>query len=178
MNVGLSLMRRVPPAVARGRILSALADATARAAGVAAPRLRGSGKIQCEQYALFSRARASEALARGTADGLATALRREAWALGDRLRALAGIATVADGLAVAARLYALIGIELQADPDGRIHVSRCCFSRFYSPTVCGVMSAMDEGVLAGLTGEGRLSFTQRITEGHPACTGRFEWGGP
>jgi hypothetical protein len=171
-------MRRVPPAVAMGRVLSALADATARAAGVPAPRLRGSGEIQCEQYALFSRACVTEALARGTAGELTHALRGEAWALGDRLRALAGIATVTEGLAVAARLYALIGIEFQADPDGRIHVSRCCFSRFYSPTVCGVMSAMDEGVLAGLTGEGRLSFTRRITEGHPACTGRFAWCGP
>jgi hypothetical protein len=38
------------------------------------------------------------------------------------------------------------------------------------------MSASDAGLLAGLTGGGRLTFTERISAGAPACIATLQQG--
>ena len=178
MSVRSALLRRLPPSAVREKVITTLADTTARAAGVPPPRLSGPDVQRCEQYARFSGDLAAEAIARGTVGDLTAALRREAQAAGGRLRAMLGLATAVEGFDLASRLYAAIDIDLRVDAGGGILVTRCGMSRFYTPEICTVMSAMDEGVLAGLAGEGRLSFTRRITEGHPMCIARFIVGAP
>ena len=37
----------------------------------------------------------------------------------------------------------------------------------------GLVSGLDEGLLAGLAGDGRLVFTERLTEGADRCRARF-----
>jgi hypothetical protein len=74
----------------------------------------------------------------------------------------------------AARLaYRAIGIDFEGDTCGGITINRCFFSQAYTPTVCQVMSALDAGLLAGLSGGSRLVFTERITEGYPWCRARL-----
>ena len=89
--------------------------------------------------------------------------------LGRRVRLALGVRTTADALDVAHRLYGLIGIDLTGDDRGQVVVGRCAFAARYSPDVCRVMSASDAGLLSGLTDGGRLTFTDRITSGAPAC---------
>ena len=52
-------------------------------------------------------------------------------------------------------------------------VHDCFFSTEYSPEVCCLMCAVDDGIAAGISGGGGLSFTRRLTEGCPECRGRF-----
>lgn len=67
------------------------------------------------------------------------------------------------------RLYQGIGIEMNGLLPGDVIVSRCFFSRHYSPAICATASLMDAGVICGLYGGGHFHFTERITEGHEAC---------
>jgi hypothetical protein len=89
--------------------------------------------------------------------------------LGRRVRRGLGVRTRAEALEVARRLYGIVDIDLAGDDRGRIVVARCRFSTTYSAQVCAVMSATDAGLLSGLTGGARLTFTERITAGAPAC---------
>ncbi len=56
---------------------------------------------------------------------------------------------------------------------GEIVITRCAFSRVYAPAICEFISALDAGIVAGLTGGTTLVFTERITAGAPACRARL-----
>ena len=78
----------------------------------------------------------------------------------------------------AARIaYRMIGIDLRADEHGAVVVDRCSFAAWYSPRVCHLMSSLDAGLIAGLTQGGRLTFSERITEGRPRCLAGISWEG-
>jgi choline dehydrogenase-like flavoprotein len=74
-------------------------------------------------------------------------------------------------------LYRGLGIDLKGSADGQIIIRRCFFARFYTPRVCALVSALDQGLMAGLAGGGELDFTQRLTEGACCCRARFERSG-
>jgi hypothetical protein len=74
-------------------------------------------------------------------------------------------------------LYGILSIDFQGAPDGDIVINRCFFSRDYTPKTCALMSGLDEGVLAGLSGGGRLEFSARITENKAVCRARFDFQG-
>jgi hypothetical protein len=91
--------------------------------------------------------------------------------LGERLR----IKTDAEALDAARILYRAIGIDFRGRASGDVVIRKCYFSKFYSAHACRVMSSIDEGLIAGLSGGGRLSFTSRITEGQPCCRAVIEF---
>ena len=66
-------------------------------------------------------------------------------------------------------IYKVLKIEFQGEPRGNIVIKRCFFSAYYSRSVCQLISSLDEGLLTGLSGGGKLIFSQRITEGHECC---------
>ena len=76
-------------------------------------------------------------------------------------------------MAAARVVYGLLDIDLRGNGRGEITVRRCPFSKVYSAEVCRLVGALDSGLLAGLSGADRLEFTQRITEGAPACLARL-----
>jgi hypothetical protein len=78
-------------------------------------------------------------------------------------------------MAAARFLYGMIGIDFRGSPDGEVRVTSCLFSNYYTPSVCLLISALDEGLLSGLSGGGTLTFTRRLTEGHLCCEARFEF---
>jgi hypothetical protein len=163
---------RIPPSVLRAVVLRWLLHRTADAFGAARPSVRWiSGNDLLPAYANFSAMRSRLAAARG---GDADAVRRDLWTSAHRagtfLRSALGIRTTADAIAVAHAIYRVIGIDLTGSSAGEVVVARCSFARTYSPEVCATMSSLDVGLLEGLTGGQRLTFTQRISEGAPACT--------
>jgi hypothetical protein len=89
--------------------------------------------------------------------------------MGRGYRAQFGVATMREALAVAKFLYRGLGIDLRPDGRGCLRMERCFFSSYYSPDICRIVSALDEGLFSGLTDGGRLCFTQRITEGSECC---------
>jgi hypothetical protein len=125
-------------------------------------------------YAHFSAAAAGEALRDGgDLAELQERLYRNAYRLGRTPGRLLGVESVGDAMALGRLLYSILEIEFEGSEDGEIAINRCYFSRFYTPDVCRVMSAMDAGLLAGLMGGGELAFSQRITEGRPCCRAHF-----
>jgi hypothetical protein len=175
MNVPARLLAVHTPGFVKGRILDELLAATARGFGVATPTTAGlSADARLAAYARFTRDEAARAIDRDDEPPVIRArLRGEAYVLGLRLRGILGVEGRAEALAVARPLYDAIGIDFRGTPAGDVTVSRCYFADLYSPAVCGLVSALDEGLLAGLAGDGRLTFSERLTEGAGRCRARF-----
>jgi hypothetical protein len=175
MNLLARLLDFHTPGLVKERILDELVAATAAGFGRAAP---ATGGLPYDErlavYARFTRDEAERTIREGR-DLAETEirLRREAFALGRRLRGILGVEGPVEALAVARPLYRAIGIDFRGTPDGEVTVRRCFFRDFYTPEVCRLISALDEGVLAGLAGGGHLVFSQRLTEGHDCCRAHF-----
>jgi len=80
-----------------------------------------------------------------------------------------GVSTVKDVMRAATVLYRAMGIEFHGTEDGTIQIRRCLFSSYYTAGTCGLISSLDAGILAGLSGGGTLAFSRRITEGFDTC---------
>ncbi|MCC6188463.1 MAG: hypothetical protein IT318_05485 [Anaerolineales bacterium] len=170
----LRLLAKLPVS-ARRLALARLFRSTAAAFQHEMVSLRGLSREQClREYARFTAERAEAAL-RGEDDlaRIEARLYRNAYRLGRGLGRLLGIRGIADAMTVGRLLYDLLDIDFEGSAGGEITISRCYFSAVYSPEVCGVMSAMDHGLLAGLAGGGDLVFVQRLSEGAPCCRARF-----
>ncbi|MDP3177799.1 MAG: hypothetical protein Q8M76_07835, partial [Spirochaetaceae bacterium] len=169
-------MRLYVPAGMRRRELEELFCRTAAAFGRTVPPAQGrSAASRLREFAGASRDWAEAALTDGSdLAGIDNRLYRSALHLGRIYRARLGIASRADGLAAARSIYRLLGIDLKADSrTGDIVVRRCMFSSRYSAGACGVISALDRGLFAGLCGGGELAFSARITEGCAVCRARL-----
>jgi len=94
--------------------------------------------------------------------------------LGREAAARLGVGRDPQAFVRAARLlYRVLGITFRARWTAPgvavVRIDRCALSRGYSPEACLALSAADEGVVAGLWPGGCLEFTERITQGAPAC---------
>jgi len=104
-------------------------------------------------------------LARATLFPVSVALGREA-------RRSLGVGDALGDVARAARiLYRALGITFRLDPGPptRLVVERCALAQHYGSLTCRALSAVDEGVLAGLNPRLRMAFADRLTDGRPAC---------
>jgi predicted ArsR family transcriptional regulator len=178
MSLAVRMRDRHVPAAARRAALRALFATTAAGFGCPAPPLGGlDADALLRRYALFTTDQAEAALRDGR-DLLALQdrLERGARALGARLRTGLRLRTTEDAMAAARVVYGLTDIDFHGTGHGEITVRRCPFSEVYSAEVCRLISALDAGLLAGLSGGDRLEFTQRITEGAPCCLARLHPG--
>jgi predicted ArsR family transcriptional regulator len=175
MSLALRLLDGHVPAVARRAALRALFATTADGFGCPVPPLDGlDADALLRRYAEFTRDQAEAALRDGRdLPALQDRLERGARALGARLRAGLRLQSTEDAMAAARVAYGLLDIDLRGTSDGEITVRRCAFSDIYNAEVCRLISALDAGLLAGLSGGSRLEFTQRITEGAPCCKARL-----
>lgn len=131
-----------------------------------------------ERYASFTARCATQALADGgDTDAVSRRMWRTAYALGRSVRHRLGIRTRDEALRAARLVYRIIGIDLRADRQGHVLVDRCAFAHWYSPDICRLMSSLDAGLIAGLSRGGRLTFSERITEGRPRCLAQISWQG-
>ena len=163
------------PAFVRQRALRALFQCTAAALEVVPPALgRLSADALLRQYAQFTSGRVADLIEGGhDIPAVQQRLHQGAVALGQRWGSAFRIRNMEDMRRVGRVLYRMLGIDFQCDPQGAVVISRCFFSDAYSAQVCQVMSAMDRGLFAGLSGGGQLEFSGRITEGQPCCRARF-----
>jgi hypothetical protein len=171
MTARVRLFASLPPNAIRPFVVRRLLRITAEAFGARRPAVRWMrGDRPLRLYAESSGAFASALLEGG---GDVAAVRRALWerarAVGQTLRRLLGIRTDDDAMRAASIVYRVLGIDLRAVEPGRIVVTRCAFAQRYRPDVCALMSALDDGLFAGLTGGRRLTFARRLTEGAPAC---------
>jgi predicted ArsR family transcriptional regulator len=178
MSLALRLLDGHVPGVVRRAALRALFATTAAGFGCPVPALEGlDADALLRRYAEFTRDQAEAALRDGRdVPALHDRLERGARELGARLRAGLRLHTTEDAMAAARVVYGLLDIDLRGTGRGEITVRRCPFSEVYSAEVCRLVGALDSGLLAGLSGADRLEFTQRITEGAPACLARLRPG--
>jgi hypothetical protein len=180
MNLRLRALQLYIPASLRRDALSQLFRATADGFGCALPSLVGmSHREMLRQYAAFTQEHAARALLDGHHhSAIAGRLWRNAYELGATLRRRLGIKTAEEALAAARLVYRILDIDFRSNQRGDIVIERCSFSSAYSPEVCRIVSSLDAGLLAGLTDGGRLTFSQRITEGATRCLARLTWERP
>lgn len=150
--------------------LQQLMNLTARALGKPARRiwtLKNAKALQV--YAEYTRDHLQEA----PSDDLIQRMNAEAFQMGRRLRTLFGLSKHDDIEAFTQQLYRHIGIVLEGHIPGELCFRSCFFSQYYTPSICLAASALDEGLMRGLGGNGQLRFSARITEGCACCKARF-----
>ena len=178
MSATLRAARVWVPGPLRRAALRRLLAMTARAFDRPAPPVTGLGER--ELLATFTRCTAGwseEALSTGRdLRAIQDRLQAGAAGLGAALRRWLRLSGRRDVMDAARVVYRLLDIDFTGVPDGRVTIRHCSFSRAYSPAVCRVMSALDAGLLAGLSGGDRLRFTARITEGAPTCLATLTTG--
>ena len=147
---------------------------TAEAFGQQPPDLRAMSRADILQsYACFTRTEAERSLAAGTEQAVRETLRDRSVRLGRDIRSRLPIRNRADEAAALRAIYRLLAIDLAVDAHGGVTIRRCSLAAHYPPEICRFMSAMDEGIVAGLSG-GRLVFSERLTEGSDRCRGRID----
>jgi hypothetical protein len=177
-NLRLAAARVALPLGARRREIRRLLARTADAFGRPLPPWEArSARGLLTQYALFTREQAEAALeGLGDVQTLERRLFAAASALGAGYRLRLGVRCFRDAVAAARLIYAALGIDFSSGPDGEVEIRRCAFAAFYTPRICALISALDRGLLAGLTAGGELQFRERLTEGAPACRASLRGG--
>ncbi len=172
------LMRFYIPGFIRKQKLREVFRLTADAFQTEIPKLRGLTLIELlSAYALFTREQSLHCLQDGCVPGeLKARLYRNSFIFGKNLRKNLHIISWEESAEVLKVIYGIIGIDFQYDSRDKFIIGQCFFSRYYTAEVCGLISSLDEGLAAGLTG-GRLCFTQRITDGGSCCKGCLKQGG-
>lgn len=171
MNTRLALLRLHVPGVVRRSILRNLITAMGRAFERHPPDTARLTEPELMTHAIgCSRTWAEEAIRTGAdLERLDRRMFREASRLGRRARRRLRVSSEADGLAAARIVYGAIGIDFRPRGTREVSIPTCAFACAYVPDVCRLMSSMDSGLIAGLTGARGLRFTERITEGAATC---------
>ena len=148
-----------------------LFNCTALAFECGIPQLEGLSFDEClEKYALFTKEEVEKSIQQGNdLQTIKNRLYQNAFRLGEKLRKRFHVTTIEEVMTMSRILYRTMEIEFHGTVQGEITINRCFFSRFYSSQVCQVISSLDEGVIAGLSGGGQLIFSERITEGKDCC---------
>ena len=178
VNLWLAIARRWIPGPAKHRAVDGLYKLTADAFGIKTPRTPdGPLTERIEAFARFSHSCAQQHMNAGKdPDPVMRELYRQAKILSGELRSVFNTTSKQEYLELLEILYGIIGITVETEESGHIHVTTCAFSSVYSPETCRIMSAVDDGIAVGLWGCGRLIFSRRITEGFSYCEARFDFG--
>lgn len=163
--VDTSLFRRLE--------LQLLMNLTARALGHPPQRLWALSHAKALQaYAEFT----YHHLRKGADEQLLQRMNDEAYRMGRMLRRLFFIRNEAAAKRLIVTLYRNIGISLSFSDSQQLCFHRCYFSAYYTPAVCLAASALDDGIIRGITGRStsHLCFSQRITEGCNCCKATFQ----
>ena len=160
----------------RKEILTKLFKATADAFECPAPRLYHLSYDDClRTYAEFTREQAESTHQSGRdISVIKSRLYEKAYPLGAKIRKWFGVDALEEVMALGRILYEAIGVDMRGDSQGNMAVKNCYYSQFYSGRVCGLISAMDDGVFSGLSGGGRLVFSERLTEGKGSCRAKLQ----
>jgi hypothetical protein len=178
MGFLLTLSEIYQPRLIKKRKLAMLFEATAGAFRVPTPSTGGLSYSDClDLYARFTQEQAQKSLQQGNQLEIQSRLFQNACRIGRQLKADFKIKTAGDVMRMSAVVYSFLNIEFHGEPRGDIVIKRCFFSAYYSAEVCHLISYLDEGLLNGLSGGGKLTFSQRITEGQDCCRAHLDLSG-
>lgn len=169
------IIQRCIPVSIKKKKLMALFCLSADAFRCEMPDLKKLSFQDClREYALFTREQAARCLQKEeNLEEIKQRLYENAFFFGRDLRKGYPLLHRRKPAEVMKLCYQLIGIDFQYNGRGEFTIKHCFFSSYYTAEVCTLISSLDEGLAAGLTGR-KLSFSQRITEGYPCCKGVFK----
>ena len=175
MSTSIWIVERLVPAFFKKRELARLLRIVSTAFDSEVPQTSGlsySGLLTL--FAEFTAAQVDNAMKRGeNLDSIRSRMYRGAFEIGDRLRRQWRITNRSRVMDMGRMMYKFLGIEFRGTPEGGIDITKCMFAGHYSPETCRIISSLDEGVMAGLSGGGTLVFSQRITEGFESCKAKL-----
>jgi len=175
MNLPLMVARIYLPAFVKKKKVQELFELTADAFDSPLPAIEHLSYRDClSAFARFSKTKAEEAIRlpdRG--EEVKKRLYKNACRMGEKLRENFKLKTRTEVLRLSKILYRVLGIDFNGDHSGEVKIKHCFFKEFYTADVCRLISALDEGVAAGLSGGGVLRFEERITEGKICCRAIF-----
>ncbi len=175
MNWRLAIAKVYIPRSVQKRELALLLDATADAFRAAPPVFTGLSHNEClKLFARFTGEQALESIRQGNEQEIKSRLFQNACRIGQRLKAEFNINSGEEAMQMGATIYRSLKIDFQGDSRGNIRIKHCFFSAYYSSRVCHLISSLDEGLLTGLSGGSRLTFSQRITDGSECCRAYLE----
>ncbi len=170
MGILLAVSNIYVPGHIRKRHLETLFESTADAFRVEMPKINTDSCDEIlESYAQFTRTQAFRSIQHGNITETKSRLFKNAEIIGQQFREYFKLERTNQIMRATELIYKMLKIELHGEPNGNITVRCCFFSNFYSSDTCRLISSLDEGLMAGLSGGGKLSFTQRITEGNDCC---------
>jgi hypothetical protein len=169
----LKIIQIYVPEFIKKRKLSELFNLTADAFQCEPPELRGLSFAEClSKYALFTKEQAESYLTGGApVEEVKHRLYQNSCIFGQSLRKSLHIAEWEESVKALGIIYKLIGIEFHYEGRDEFIIKQCFFSRYYIKETCMIISSLDEGMAAGISGGGRLCFNSRITEGFGCCKG-------
>lgn len=170
MNLRLMILDKFVPSFIKTARIKELFITTAAAFEVALPDLYGiKYPALLEEYVHFAKNESDKILnnEQRTAE-IRSRLYKSAVETGLLLKDELRIKNFEEVLVASRIFYRILGIEFSGDAGGKITISQCLFSRYFSAKHCALFSALDEGVAEGLS-NGQLRFTQRITDNKECC---------
>ena len=174
MGFLLAVSRLYLPRSVRKSRLNELFGATAGAFQRQSAPLKGYSLDRClTQYALFTAENAEKSIRQGNEAEVKDRLYCSAHRIGQNIREELKLHTLEEVLQACEVIYKALKIDFRGDLQGQIQIRSCFFSSFYSGDVCRLISSLDEGLVAGLSGGLKLEFSQRITEGNRCCQAHF-----
>ena len=155
-------------------------------AEIAREELQPSGTIEERRSAMAKKhAIQVRALEKAVGRDKAVAMGRDALfavgrSLGRETHDKLGMGDTPRDLVRAARImYRILGIEFRVewlgDAKAKLIVERCALAKEYSELTCSVLSATDEGVIAGLNPGASMKFEDKMTGGCARCIAAIEF---
>jgi hypothetical protein len=165
------LVTFAPEAIKR-RELRRLFSVTASGFGSPVPALAGLSFDQClMEYARFTRTESLKLCTPGAScEDACKRLFSGGESLGRRVRKMCRIASLEEAVCAMSILYSTIGIRAGSNEESAMDITSCYFAGIYSPEICSIMSSLDDGIFAGLSGGGRLRFGKRLTDCSDRCS--------
>jgi hypothetical protein len=178
VGIALTIAQLYVLPTAKKRELERLFRATADAFQAVKPPTDGLAfEATIRTYGEFTLENSDRWLNQGRTEDLRARLFANASRIGEEFRHRFSLDNVQDVMRMSRLIYRLIGIDFHGKTNGEVTVNRCFFTAFYSSDVCRLVSSLDEGLLSGLSGGGRLRFLSRITEGHRCCKAYLDTAG-
>jgi hypothetical protein len=179
MNLLFKISKTYIPVYVKKRELMNLFYITASAFETSVPPMAGLSFEEClTEFAHFTKSEVEQMGRKGgDIQAIQDWLYQGAYEFGAKLRKRFRISTASDVMDASRFLYHILGIDFRGTKQGTITISQCFFSRYYSSSICGVISSLDAGMLAGLSAGGRMSFSERMTEGSQFCKAQLLFKG-
>ncbi len=126
------------------------------------------------EYAIFTKRQAQSAPKdKASVNAIQQGLFMGAKAMGTRFKRELWVKNFDDFRIAVRAVYRALAIDLSCNKAGEVLIKKCFFSAFYSGSDCSLISSLDAGLIAGLSGGLKLDFHQRITENNGYCAARI-----